>query len=305
MTATAHAEPRVAVVWSAPDECPSSAELASRTTARVPETTAVRANGRVTKSGTKYRLELAIEGGSSKGERVLEADSCDALATSAAVVIAMSVAPQRDEPAEPSPQPPAAAAAPAPSPPPKPTPPDHDASPARPSPLPARGTITLRPDVVVDGGLMPSFAVGGGGAIGLNVGRALHVEAHGAAFASQDAHAANADEGGSFSLFAGGARACWAVTARVEISPCAGVVVARLGATGFGAAKVGDGEAVTWGPEAGASVLVPIAGPVGVRAGAFAFLPISRRSFVITAVGEVHQPAAVAARGFVGPEVRF
>lgn len=301
MPATARAEPRVEVVWSAPSECPSSAELASRTTARVPDGTPVRANGRVTKSGTKYRLELAIEGGSSSGERVLEADSCDALATSAAVVIAMSVAPKQEEP---PPEPTAAPAAP-----PSATvtnpPPDRDVAPARPAPAPRRGTITLRPDVVVDGGLMPSFAVGGGGAIGLDVARALHVEAHGAAFASQDARAANADEGGSFSLFAGGVRACWALTARVEISPCAGVVVARLSATGFGAAKVADGDAVTWGPEAGASVLVPIAGPVALRAGAFALVPMARRSFVITARGEVHQPAAVAARAFLGPEVRF
>ena len=42
-----------------------------------------------------------------------------------------------------------------------------------------------------------------------------------------------------------------------------------------------------------------------IGAGAFAFLPISRRSFVITPVGEVHRPAAVAARAFVGPEVHF
>lgn len=299
----ARADERVAVEWTAPRECPSSAELASRTSSRVPPETSVRARGRVTKVGAKYKLLLEID---ARGERALESESCDQLATSAAVVIAMSVASKNEEP-EPAPAPvPAPAASPAPAAPAASPVPSRERDVAQPRPPADRGTVTLRPELVVDSGLLPSFGAGGGGAIGVGLARRLHLEAHAGAFASQDAHASSdASKGGTFSLFAGGARACWSVTADVEIAPCAGVVIARLAASGFGAAKVAEGDAVTWGPEAGAAVLVPIAGPVGLRAGAFALVPISRQSFVITARGEVHEPAAVSVRAFVGPEVRF
>ena len=96
--ARADAEERVDVRWSAPRDCPSSAELTRRTVARVPEGQHVHAVGRVTKIGVKYKLQLEIDSALSKGERNLEADGCDALATSAAVVIAMSVTPPREEP---------------------------------------------------------------------------------------------------------------------------------------------------------------------------------------------------------------
>lgn len=307
----AEADERVDVRWSAPRDCPSSAELTRRTASRVPEGQHVRAVGRVTKTGAKYKLQLEIESTRagdalvSKGERSLEAEACDALATSAAVVIAMSVAPARDEPeAAPEPAPAPATAAPAPPP---------EAAEAREPAIvvPARAEtkkngVTLRPEAVLDGGTLPSVGFGGGAAIGYDLGR-LHLEARGALFGAVDGTApSDGGKGASFSLLSGGARVCWAfVASPIEASACGGVGIAHLGATGFGARAVRDGDATLVGPELGGSLVVPIAGAVRIRAGVFGFAPISRRSFVITALGAVHEPAAVAIGASVGPEVRF
>ena len=89
----------VDVTWDAPRGCPSSADLQERVTARLPGPSAVRARGRVERaSSSTWRLALDIETPSSRGERTIEAPTCDALASSAAVVIAMSIAPTPEAP---------------------------------------------------------------------------------------------------------------------------------------------------------------------------------------------------------------
>jgi hypothetical protein len=159
---------------------------------------------------------------------------------------------------------------------------------------------------------LPSAAVGGGLAVGVRLVSELTVEANADLFGSQDATVeaspigvtGNA-RGASFSLFTAGARACFALTHGFELAPCVGVEVARIGASGFGAAKVADADSVTWGPDAILSGRLPVAGPLSIRVGLGAFVPISRQSFVINAAGTVHQASAVALRTWVGPEVRF
>ena len=106
----ARAEPRgeapVTLAWNAPKECPSGVDVSARAAARLPPDAHVVAKGRVERTGGRYRLVLEIE---SKGERTLEAATCDALASSAAVVLAMSVAPPEETPkraAEPEAAPP-------------------------------------------------------------------------------------------------------------------------------------------------------------------------------------------------------
>jgi len=84
-----------------------------------------------------------------------------------------------------------------------------------------------------------------------------------------------------------------------------GFEVARIGASGFGAAKVSDADSVTWGPDAILAGRIPVAGPSRFASGSGRCWPISRQSFVINAAGTVHQPAVVALRTFAGPEVRF
>ena len=318
------------VAWTTPADCPSSAELRRQVATRVPAGTAVLARGRVEKRAGRYRLSLDISTASSHGERVLEASTCDELVASAAVVIGMSVAPaaERAREEEAAAAPAAASTAPA------STASDASASPgasaAVPPSTPASASpdrstegpsrraqespsrVLVRAELVGDAGLLPSAAVGGGLAVGVVLVRGLTVEATAALFGSQDgtveasaAGATSSARGASFGLFTAGARACFALTHGIEVAPCLGFEVARIGASGFGAAKVSDADSVTWGPDAILAGRIPVAGPVSVRVGIGALLPISRQSFVINAAGTVHQPAVVALRTFAGPEVRF
>lgn len=320
----AHADEGVDVAWSAPDGCPSSADLQRRVSTRLPDDAAVRARGRVEKRGGRYRLALDIATASSRGERALEASTCEALASSAAVVIAMSVAPAsaRDDEAATaaaasattagstatSTAPPAAAPAPAPAP---------VAAPAV-TPSPDRGAASsprsggrtprfaVRAHVAGDAGLLPAAAVGGGIAAGMVVVRDLSLEVGADLYAPQDGTVSGAPaRGASFQLFAASARACWTLTRGIEIAPCAGVEVVRIAGSGFGALEVADAESLTWGPEALLTARIPVAGPLSVRLGLGAFVPMSRQSFVINATGTVHQPGAVALRTWLGPEVLF
>jgi hypothetical protein len=311
------AAPGVDVSWTAPGECPSSDELRHRVTARAPGDAAVRARGRVEKHAGRYRVALEITTASSRGERALDASTCDALASSAAVVIAMSVAPAAERAREE-----AAASASAPSvssdgPPAAPAPPAAasappvPSSPERSSPAPAAGAdrtarVLLRAELAGDAGLLPSATVGGGVALGVVLFRDLALEANADLFATKDGTVESSPaRGASFALFTIGARACWALTHGIEVAPCLGVEVARIGASGFGAAKVSDADSLTWGPEALLGARLPVTGPLSVRFGLGAFVPISRQSFVINAAGTVHQPQAVALRTWAGPEVRF
>jgi hypothetical protein len=164
----------------------------------------------------------------------------------------------------------------------------------------------VRAQLAGDAGLLPAAAVGGGLAVGLVIVRDLGIEASANVFGSQDGTIGGTPErGASFGLLSAGARACWTLTHGIEVAPCLGVEIARISASGFGAAQVSDAAAVTWGPEALLAGRIPVTGPISVRVGIGGFAPISRQSFVINAAGTVHQPAVVALRTFAGPEVRF
>lgn len=282
----------VDVTWTAPGECPSSADLQERVTARLPGASAVRARGRVERAtSSSWRLALDIETPSSRGERTLEAPTCDALASSAAVVIAMSIAPPPEAP----PAPTLASSA-----------PDRAAEQPAPTPSPALAKrFLVRGHLIGDTGTLPKAALGGGLALGVRVVRDLSLEATANLFAAQDATVDGTTRGASFTLLSAGLRACWSLSRRVELTPCLGVAVDRTSATGFGAARVTDASSLTWSPEALLALGIPVAGPLAVRAGLGAQAAMSRQSFVINAFGTVHRADAVALRAWLGPEVRF
>lgn len=261
-----------------------------------PDPPGVKTHARIEKVGSRYRATLDIESARSRGERVLEADSCEALAKSAAVVVAMAVAPEQEEAA------PKKDAPPSPPPAPEEEPVDRDVPSPREERTPAR--VGIRAEAVADSAMMPSLAAGGGIAIGLDPIERLHLEVHGAVFAEQEGRV-DAERGATFSLLSAGARACWALTRGVEIAPCVGIAIDRLAATGFGAQKVADGSAIVVVPEGLVAARFPLAGPIAVRAGVGVLAPMSRQSFVITARGTIHEVPAIAVRGFIGPEVRF
>lgn len=249
-----------------------------------PDPPGVTTRARIDEIGARYRATLDIETARSRGERVLEAETCEALASSAAVVIAMAAASEAPAPlAEPP----------------------RDEAPPKPSPPPsARAPLGVRLSGVADAAMLPSLAAGAGVAVGVDPVARLHLEVHGAAFAAQDG-LIDAGRGARFSLWSAGARACWTVARAVPIAPCAGLVVDRLSAEGFGAERVSDGAAIVIAPEGLVSVRVAVAGPIDLRAGVGAIVPTSRPSFVIAGRGAVHEVPAITLRGFFGPEMRF
>jgi hypothetical protein len=317
------ADEPVTLTWSAPEECPSAAEVSARAASRVPSGARVGANGRVEKSGGRYKLVLRIE---SRGERVLEAMTCDALASSAAVVLAMSVAPVKQKTETPA----GSGAA-------------RDSSPSSASAEVARsasssvrpGTEELRPmatdtnvrtheqtvaaperrfrssagarlHAIGDAGTLPAIGAGGGFAIGFDPVEALHMEATANFWAQQDGTlAANATRGAAFQLVTAGGRGCWVLTRPVTFAPCLGAEMIVLSGAGFGASRTSDARSVTWAPDVSFMVGVPLGDRFLLRAGLGIAAPVSRQAFVIAAGGEVHRPAFVAARAWIGPEIVF
>lgn len=299
--------PRVELAWSAPRECPAGAEVTRRIEAQLPDASrgTLRVTARVRRDGQRYRLALAIEG---RGERDLAADACDALASTAAVVVAMSGREDTAEEATTAPAEPTPSTAPTtPAPPtstvaPPLTPSARDAAPEATSA--PRTRVLLRAEAVVDGGLLPAAAPGGGVAVGAVRG-ALRVELAGAFYGGQSTAASAAGKGASFTLASAALRGCFAFGRSVEVAPCVGAALARIGGHGEGVQQGAVGASTLGGPEAAVTFGVPLTSALALRAGVAAFLPVTRQAFVITGLGTVHTPAAVAVNGFVGPEVHF
>src|SRR5512143_3875954 len=92
------APPKLELVWSAPDECPDSAELTSRVSRLLGD--AVRSNitaaTDVMRTDGVYRARLRVTTSAGTGERILESSQCDTLADSVALVIALSASGSAD-----------------------------------------------------------------------------------------------------------------------------------------------------------------------------------------------------------------
>lgn len=127
--------------WDAPPQCPDAATVAARvaeyTAGAEPEAPLV-IDAKVEPIGARWRLSLVVVRGETREERELEDAACEGLAESAAVLVAIAIAPERmrdtrlddtpriDEPPRvieappPQPEPPPSAAMPAPTPAPTP-----------------------------------------------------------------------------------------------------------------------------------------------------------------------------------------
>lgn len=285
-------EDPLALEWNAPKECPSATVVRSRALERMPPDVAhMVARGRVDRARGRYRLALEIE---SHGDRVLEASTCDALASSAAVVLAMSAAPKERAPSEELPPPPPDAA---------------EAPEPEPPSLASRGDVfNVRAQAIHDSGILPLPAFGAGFAFGSDPIPHLHLEVAASMFLDQDGHSViDATRGARFSLVSFDARACWGLTKADELAACAGVDIVNVRASGFGTDgdRRYDASATTWGPDVGLGVRLPLGRTFALRLNASVLMPTARDVFEMGALGRVHRPEAVVFRTFAGPEVRF
>jgi hypothetical protein len=300
---SADAQPSpVALLWNAPPECPSRdsvLEQAGRALGppRVVSSHVVRADVERDAAG-RWHAAVRIEGPGAQADRAFDADTCPAIASATAVVLAVLV--EDGAQAEPSPAPPLR----------------RDAPPAPQSPAPANarrgGQIALGAGGIVDQATMPAVAAGAELAVGWAVGgdrwraRAL---AMGAFFPVHSATlAGRPTEGGDFRLLTAAARACIGLVAGAfEVGPCAGPEIDTLQASGFGSSSPSDGSA-TWAAFA-LSALGGwrVAGPLYATLRVDGVVPLARPEFVVQTPGAdllVHRPAP-ALRAALGAEVRF
>jgi hypothetical protein len=330
----------VTLEWSAPAECPSHDQVLARVGAFLHGSTATpvgtKARASVSRRGSGWHIDMAIQTADGGGMRSFDADSCESVANTAAFVLALAVDPAHPptmaDPALPTPFPdhagtPAGPAAsvgtipPAPAAP-VPTPPAPSAeSPARPAAASEsavarglrRGPIfpwAVGASAIVDDGSLPSPAFGAELAFAWRPSP-WRFEVDASILSSQSvAVPALPGTSADFSLLGGGARGCFTASAwRFELGPCLGAEVDRVNAAGHGLPTTFSGSATTF--EAAALALGTLSiPPVAIRFGAEALLPFARPDFVVLQPSNqpalfVHHSAAVEGRSMVGLELRF
>lgn len=297
--------------WTAPSDCPSSAAVASRV-ARPEKSTAkdepLDAEGTVERKDDRFRLTLRTKRGDTRGERTLEASTCEGLADATAVVLAVAIAPPDDSPDAPNPtvvrtEAPKASIDPSAT---------REAdrlsttSPHESRDLLREHELAVGAALTTDTGSLPATAAGGTISVAWTPGR-FRLEGLGAFYGSQTRTTDAGNAGADLSLLVFGGRVCWAVlTQPVEIAPCLGGAASLLSATGFGAKEENFDTGARWATgTAGAQIRFPIAPWVAIRGGVDALAAITRPRFVVEGEGAVHRPSALGLRAHLGAELLF
>lgn len=295
--------------WTAPNDCPSSAAVASRV-ARSDKANAkdepLDAEGTVERKDDRFRLTLRTKRGDTRGERTLEASTCEGLADATAVVLAVAIAPPDDSPDTPAPtvvktEAPKATIDPAAG---------RDAD--RPATAPESRDVlrdhelALGAALTTDTGSLPATAAGATISVAWTPGR-FRLEGIGALYGSQTRTTENGAAGADLSLLVFGGRACWAaLTQPIEIGPCLGGSAAILSANGFGAKEENFDTGGRWATaSAGAQIRFPIASWLALRGGVDALAAVTRPRFVVEGEGAVHRPSALGLRAQLGAELLF
>jgi hypothetical protein len=339
-------QPSSAVVWDAASpECPDQAYVRRAVDQLLggdgPAPAArVEARAHVSHAG-QWQVKLTIVRDGTTGERAIESSSCRSLADATALIVALTIDPERvaanrptpnpggadagstappapaTEPGTPdaavtTPPPPPAPALPPPpppppalTPPPPPTPTPTPAPPPNSPPFPP-SSVALLASFAGDIGTLPQPAPG------LALGAALlfrtfRVEGYGAFWPSQTAHAPTAPTfGGDVSLADGGIRACWLpVHGRLELAACPGLELGDLHGQGKGVRSPAPNDGVWFAATALARATWRLAPSFGVFLDLGLVIPFIRDQFALDQIGTIHQAGFVEGRASIGPELRF
>jgi hypothetical protein len=308
----------VTLTWKAPAGCPSEAEVLIGVARVLDEgrrdRVAVTARVDVERTRpSRWRGLVSLDTADGRGDRVFEAESCAAVASAAALIIAVTAEGAASEraPAEPRPRAPPPAPAAAPSPPMVIQGARATAAPSRPAP---RSELMVAAAAVMDVGVMPDGPAGGGEvSLGIGLGRAgwrLRASIGGAYFPAQTTMLAAGGEGGRFALLSLSLRACGlAARGRFEAGPCLGGQLDRMSASGVGSSTLFDAEQASgwWGAGlAGAAASWRLSPLLALFARGEAVLTPAEPRFVLqpgTVV--VHTPSRTAGRAALGIELRF
>jgi hypothetical protein len=270
----------IIIEWTAPRECPGQSEVVSGVDRALGDgaKASLTAIVRVTKAGDTYRAKLHITSAAGFGDRELEDTQCEILAESVALVIALSASRSTT----------------------------------------ARGDVprgahhpglalALAPHATALAGALPALAIGAGVTLAVEGFAALRLELSGTYYARQSSTFGGTDPtriGGTFDLLRFSARGCrlWALGA-VQLGPCAGAQLYRIGAAGFGGMISRPGESLMWAPAIGVFGRLQLLPRFGIQLAADAALPTTRQRFVFSDLGPLHRPSVLLFQLFVAPEV--
>jgi hypothetical protein len=288
----------VSLTWNSPVDCPSREQVLAEVArvlggaheARIPAI--ARADVARTNTG-RWQAALRVEARDVHSERNLEAESCEAIASGVALIVAVAV-----EGSVPPLAPPAS------------TPKVPDAAPAESGASSHASQLLVAAAGVIDDGTMPPIAGGGEAALGWSYAtpswraRALA----GASYFPSASKNIATREGGTFTLFAPFARLCWSIArGPFDIGPCLGGEIDRMSGQGFGPPPIQplDNNA-TWGSAVGTALASwSLSGPIAVFARADGIVPLAQPTFRLLPDTNVHQPALPAWRAAFGVELRF
>jgi hypothetical protein len=305
----------VELTWNAPAECPTRDavvdEVARVLTASHESRVQVDARVDISRDDQgRWHAALSLATRDAHSSRVLDAESCPAIASATAVIIAIAV-----EGGLPEPTPPAAA--------PSTRPPSiHVSTPPR--EFPSQLIVTAA--ATVDAGMLQSPAPGVEAALGWAYSLPrwrIRAAASGSFFLPQDSGLVTCTrsssgpcpavgESGHFNLFAAAARVCGSIVEQAfDLGPCLGVEIDVMNGAGEGPAQSIRSTGV-W-PSALASLLASwsFSRHLAITARAEGFYAPKPVQFVLNYVPAtsdhilVYQPSPTGARGALGVEVRF
>jgi hypothetical protein len=290
-SAAAQTKPMV-VIWQAPPECPTAAHvqaevegnLARSGAGPVPVVAMVTVNG---PTAGRWQASLLFQAGYTRAERRFEAESCEAIASAAALIITLWVEGGPDT------LPPTAAAQ------------DSEKPPIAPGVDPAGRPFVLMLNGILDWGTMPDPPAGGmeaaGGPIWTVPGWRLRALAGLSFFPNRRTPLTVGIDQADFQLFDLSGRGCLTITRdRFELGPCAGVELAIMHGSGT---TLQDSTQLWLSLLGSALASWSISPAVAVFGRVEVVVPTTQKSFATGNV--VYAVPDVAVRGALGLELRF
>ncbi len=282
----------IEVTWAAPPGCATQARVLEDVERNLggPTRHTLRAQVDVIESDAQtWTAKLRTEVDGTPGERTLQASTCESLERATALVLALTVDPERAA---------HISAAPPREPQKKSTPP--------PSPFPLQ--IVVGVSGTGNTGVLPDVGIGIEGSAGVLVGP-LRIEAVARDWWAQHAQSI-LGEGTAIHLFDLDARGCFRgrIGARLEMDPCLAGGLIFATSDGYGE-STSFHRSSSWG-DVGAEFLsaLSIWGPLAIRGSIGVAVPITRPPFVLLEPqGEIqlHQASIVNGTGSLGIEARF
>jgi hypothetical protein len=311
----------VSIRWTAPANCPSGDAVRQRVLSLASPSVVLDASADVTEVAEGFRADLQVKVGPAVGSRVIVLPTCDELAQSVAVILAMSATADRSEP-PPAPPPPPRLPEPLVAPP-TPAPvvapklaPNAPVPPPLPQEKPSSST-PARPHVRIaalgsaDVGTLPVPTVGVGARVSVLPTRSLALAVAGNVWEDQTGFAQKLPtQGAKVSLFSVDVSGCYALPLRIPvvIAPCLLVDLADASAKGI-VMDHSDQPTALWASIGlGAHTRWEIGCVFALSLELEALVPTVPQEFQIgpgTTGVRVYEVSPVTGRIHFGPEVRF